>query len=206
MILVSDLGRLQIRVSTPVSSVVEPEPDFFCQSQCGSGLLLCDLGILRWQSCDNSYSFSQISTIVMQIEIKKLIRYIHLKSKIIFFIFCIFCLNLCFNKFSVGRMTWSRSRLDPLHNTACIQTCLPRVGTVQYLFWSCSVGLGCPFWRILVCPEPPVFWGEVAVSPGRGACAQCDSAVYPWTKKILLSPPQCMYTAQLIPNTSMLDY
>ena len=29
----------------------------------GSGLLLCDIGVLRWQSCDNSYNFSQIITI-----------------------------------------------------------------------------------------------------------------------------------------------
>ena len=29
----------------------------------GSGLLLCDIGVLRWQSCDNSYNLSQIITI-----------------------------------------------------------------------------------------------------------------------------------------------
>ena len=29
-----------------------------------SGLLLCDLGVLWWQSCDNSYNFSQLITSV----------------------------------------------------------------------------------------------------------------------------------------------
>ena len=36
-----------------------------------SGLLLCDQGVLWWQSCDNSNNFSQILTIFKQIEIKK---------------------------------------------------------------------------------------------------------------------------------------
>ena len=38
-----------------------------------SGLLLCDIptvGFLRWQSCDNSYNFSQIITIVAQMKRK----------------------------------------------------------------------------------------------------------------------------------------
>ena len=56
----------------------------------GSGLMLCDLGALRWQSWDISYNFIQIITIFAQIERKK--RYIWKKVKLSCFIFqnCIF--------------------------------------------------------------------------------------------------------------------
>ena len=64
-------------------SVVEPEPDFFAGA--GSGLLLCDLGVLRWHKCGNSYNFSQITTIVTQIE--RTNRYTFRKKQLSSFIF-----------------------------------------------------------------------------------------------------------------------
>ena len=48
----------------------------------GFGLLLCDLGVQWWQSCDNSYNFSQIITIFTQIERKN--RETFKKGKIAF--------------------------------------------------------------------------------------------------------------------------
>ena len=49
-------------------SVVEPEPVKMSRVR----LMLCDLEVLRWQSCDNSYNLSQIIiiTIFTQIERK----------------------------------------------------------------------------------------------------------------------------------------
>ena len=44
------------------------EPESVKNLKCtGSGLLLCDLGVLWWQNCDISYNFSQILTIFTQI-------------------------------------------------------------------------------------------------------------------------------------------
>ena len=81
------------KLPAPVTSVVEPEPagaGLFCWSRsrwkgAGSGLLLCDLGVLRWQSCGNSYNFSQIITIVTQIE--RTNRYTFRKVQLSSFIF-----------------------------------------------------------------------------------------------------------------------
>ena len=54
---------------------MEPEPVIFAgvgagKISSGSGLLLCDQGVLWRQNCDNSYNFSQILTIFTQIERK----------------------------------------------------------------------------------------------------------------------------------------
>ena len=60
----------------------------FCRSRLkstGSGLLLCDLGVLWWQSCYNSYNVSQILTVFTQIERQN--RYTLKKRKMIYFIF-----------------------------------------------------------------------------------------------------------------------
>ena len=55
-----------------LSSAVEPAPARFFfygagqNAPGGSGRLLCDLGVLWWQSCDNSCNFSQILTFLQK--------------------------------------------------------------------------------------------------------------------------------------------
>ena len=97
--------------------LAEPEPAWagqFCWSRnrwkvSGPGLLLCDLGgVLRWQSCGNSYNFSQIITIVTQIE--RTNRYTFIKVRLFSFI-------LFFFKF-VMQIFLSRSRSRELEPVA----------------------------------------------------------------------------------------
>ena len=68
-----------------ICSVEEPEPDFFAGAGAGSGLLLCDLRVLRWQSCGDSYNFRQFITIFTQIE--RTNRYTFRKVQLSSFIF-----------------------------------------------------------------------------------------------------------------------
>ena len=56
----------------------------------GSGLFLCDLGVLRWQSCDNSYNWSQYITLTnfsSSHKLKKIRTYTLKKEKFSFFFF-----------------------------------------------------------------------------------------------------------------------
>ena len=103
---------------------------FFCwrRSRCkltGAGLLLCDLGVLRWQNCDNSYNFRQILTIFkfytyrkkQQVHFKKKVKLSSFFYKTVPYVLCKFVSNIFFLETGAGRMNRSRSRLDRLHNT-----------------------------------------------------------------------------------------
>ena len=108
---------------------VEPEPDFFVGAVAGekisvSGLLLCGLGVLWWQSSDN------------------------LTCKIIYFSFqsCIFYLNLWKQKnFLSGAGSWNRSRSrlnDQNHNNEHDFDVFTSVAVPR--FWAAPAKLGLP--------------------------------------------------------------
>ena len=81
-----------------------------------SGLLLCDQGVLWWQSCDNSYNFSQILTIFTQIKRKNRCTF---KNAKLFFFICICCKQIFPREPEPATWTGAGSRLDRLHNTGC---------------------------------------------------------------------------------------
>ena len=85
---------------------------FFCWSRLkssGSGLMLRELGVLWWQSCDNSYNYRQILTMSAHIK-RKNIYYTFIKNKIILFFKNVY-FKICIIKMLTGAGGTNRSRV-----------------------------------------------------------------------------------------------
>ena len=190
-----------------LDSVAEPSNQTFRCKQCcgagaglfcwsrwkgagsGSGRLLCDLRVLRWQSRGNYYNFSQIITIVTQIERK--------------------------NKYTFRKVQLSRTekkakkhtRKQKLSNTkkttwekrwpglSCRNRCC-RVWVWRGAHWSA------PWWSSSCWQwaAPPAPWLAAAGTGPSSAAPTSPGSGPRWIQQFQLGKGSCMVTGQFVEN------